>query len=225
MSSKAETARINGARSNGPVTAEGKAASAQNSLKHGLTSSRVVLPHESQDDYDKLAVSFTNRFKPADELETELVQEMAAARWRLRRIETMESALFKKAIRQQREALGVDADESDVQDAAYAEVADSKSYRMLVRHAAQLRRAYEKAWKELQLIQEHRKSEKNNEELQNEPGDGSLRRKIDAILAMPFPGSGYLSAGRADEVSIRSCDTGSPSDWSSSFSNPLTVNE
>ena len=87
--SKAATARINGAKSNGPITAEGKAISSQNSLKHGLSSSRVVLPHESQEDYDKLEASLINRFKPADELESDLVQEMAAARWRLRRIEAL----------------------------------------------------------------------------------------------------------------------------------------
>ena len=141
--SQAATARINGAKSNGPITAEGKAISSQNSLKHGLTSSRVVLPHESQEAYDKLEASLINRFKPADDLESELVQEMAAARWRLRRIEAMEAALFKKAIKQHEEAGTPDA-----LDIAYAEVAESKSYRMLVRHAAQLRRAFEKAWKE-----------------------------------------------------------------------------
>jgi hypothetical protein len=187
MSSKAATARINGAKSNGPITATGKAASSQNSLRHGLTSSRVVLPHESQEAYDKLEASFSNRFKPADELESELVQEMAAARWRLRRIQSMESALFKKAIKQQQEALGPDADESEIQDAAYADVADSKSYRMLVRHAAQLRRAYEKAWKELQLIQEHRRTDEDFE-LQNEPRGNFLERRIEEIMAMPLPG-------------------------------------
>ena len=109
MSSKAATARINGAKSNGPITAEGKAVSSQNSLKHGLTSSRVVLPHESQEAYDKLEASLVNRFKPADDLESELVQEMAAARWRLRRIEAMEAALFKKAIKQHEEAGTPDA--------------------------------------------------------------------------------------------------------------------
>ena len=180
--SKAATARINGAKSNGPITAEGKAISSQNSLKHGLSSSRVVLPHESQEDYDKLEASLINRFKPADELESDLVQEMAAARWRLRRIEAMEAALFKKAIRQLEEAGTPDA-----YDIAYVEVAESKSYRMLVRHAAQLRRAFEKAWKEIQLIQADREMDEE-EELQNEPSFALIKRQLDAVMTMPPPG-------------------------------------
>jgi hypothetical protein len=169
MSLKAETARINGTKSNGPVTEEGKSASSQNSLKHGLTSSRVVLPHESQEEFDRLEASFINRFKPYDEVEHELVHEMAAARWRLRRVEGMEAALFKKALKNQQEALGPDADAMDIQDAAYAEVAESKSLRMLSRHQSQLRRSYEKAWRELELIQQCRVAESEEDELQNEP--------------------------------------------------------
>jgi hypothetical protein len=180
--SQAAITRANGAKSNGPITAEGKARSAQNSLKHGLTSSRVVLPHESQEAYDRLEASLISRFKPADELESELVQEMAAARWRLRRIEAMEAALFKKAIKQLEEAGTPDA-----LDVAYAEVAESKSYRMLVRHAAQLRRAFEKAWKEIQLLQEQRRIDEEDE-LQNEPSDDFLKRRLDAAMMMPLPG-------------------------------------
>ena len=183
MSSKAAAARINGAKSNGPITEEGKAASSQNSLKHGLTSNRVVLPHESQDAYDKLEASLRNRFKPADELENELVQEMAAARWRLRRIEAMEAALFKRAIKEHEESGTPDA-----YDVAYVEVAESKSYRMLVRHSAQLRRAYEKAWKEIQLIQADRTMDENGG-VQNEPTIESLRRQLEAVMTMPIPGS------------------------------------
>ena len=170
MSNRAETARANGARSNGPVTEEGKAIASQNSLKHGLTSSRVVLPHESQEEFDRLEASFVNRFKPYDEIEYELVHEMAAARWRLRRIEAMEVSIFNKAFKQQRELLGPDADAAEVQDAAYAEVADSKSLRMLSRHQSQLRRAYEKAWKELELIQEHRNQEAEIDVIKTNPG-------------------------------------------------------
>jgi hypothetical protein len=168
MSLKAETSRKNGAKSNGPVTVAGKASSSRNSLKHGLNSNRVVLPHESQEEFDRLEASFVNRFKPYDEVEHELVHEMVSTRWRLRRIEAMEAALFNKALQKHGEALGPDAGPLDVQDAAYAEVADSKSLRMLSRHQAQLRRSYEKAWRELELIQENRSTEAE-EDFQNEP--------------------------------------------------------
>jgi hypothetical protein len=198
MSNKAETARANGAKSNGPVTEEGKSIASQNSLKHGLTSSRVVLPGESQEEYDRLEAAFMNRFKPHDELEQELVHEMASARWRLRRIEAMEVAIFNKAFKQQRELLGPDADPAEVRDAAYAEVAESKSLRMLSRHQSQLRRAYEKAWKELGLIQEHRNQEAAEDaeiELQNEPRPRLTPRMIEQIInaPIPFPGSGAVN--------------------------------
>jgi hypothetical protein len=190
MSNKAEAARINGAKSNGPTTAEGKAIASQNSLKHGLTSSRVVLPHESQEAFDRLEASIVNRFKPHDEIEHELVHEMAAARWRLRRIAAMEVAIFNKAFKQQRELLGPDADTAEIQDAAYAEVAESKSLRMLSRHQSQLRRAYEKAWREIELIQEHRNQEAAEDAgigLQNEPRPQLTPRMIEQIINAPIP--------------------------------------
>ena len=192
MSNRAEAARANGARSNGPVTEEGKAIASQNSLKHGLTSNRVVLPHESQEEFDRLEASLVNRFKPFDEIEYELVHEMAAARWRLRRIEAMEVSIFNKAFKQQRELLGPDADAAEVQDAAYAEVADSKSLRMLSRHQSQLRRAYEKAWKELELIQEHRNQEAEID-VQNEPRIRITPRMIEQYINAPMP---YLNSLR-----------------------------
>jgi hypothetical protein len=110
MSNKAEAARINGAKSIGPVTEEGKAISSRNSLTHGLTSARVVLPHESQEEFDHLEAGIAKHYNPVGELERELVHEMAAARWRLRRIEEMEAALFQKFFREQQEALGAEAD-------------------------------------------------------------------------------------------------------------------
>ena len=184
MSTKAEAARSNGAKSNGPVTAEGKAKSAQNSLKHGLNSARVVLAHESQEEYDALEAAILNRFNPADRLETELAKEMAAARWRLRRIEAMETALFRKAMREQQGLLGPDADPNDVRDAAYIEVAESKTMRTLARNQSQLRRAYEKAWRELETLQQGRSEPKQ----QNEPTAAKLTSKlIDMVFNAPMP--------------------------------------
>jgi hypothetical protein len=101
---------------------------------------------------------------------------MASALWRLDRIEAMEAALFHKAYKQQQELLGPDADPNEVRIAAYAEVAESKGFRMLSRHQAQLRRAYEKAWKEIEIIQEQRlqqAAQESGARVQNNPGSGS----------------------------------------------------
>ena len=103
---KAETSRCNGAKSNGPITADGKAASARNARTHGLTGAAVVLAHESQTDYDALLASFLDRYRPSDEAERDLIREMVNARWRLRRIEAMETALMQKAIDDQMAELG-----------------------------------------------------------------------------------------------------------------------
>src|SRR3982751_3966747 len=95
---KAEASRTNGSKSNGPATPAGKATSAHNARTHGLTGTTVVLAHESQAEYDALLASFTERFRPSDEVEHDLIREAVNARWRLRRIEAMESALVQKSI-------------------------------------------------------------------------------------------------------------------------------
>jgi hypothetical protein len=190
MNNQAETSRINGSKSQGPITTEGKTISAQNALKHGATSSRVVLKYESQAEFDQLNDSFINRFKPADVLEHELVHEMSAARWRMRRIEAMESALFDKAIEDQ--LASPDNDPARAQMLAYIEVAESKSYRGLQRHQSQLRRAYEKAWKELVAIQAERQKET---ELQNEPSSRQREREIMREAAAMMAISPRLNAG------------------------------
>jgi hypothetical protein len=197
--SKAQVARINGAKSNGPVTEEGKAISSRNSLKHGLTSACVVLPHESQEEYDRLEASLLNRFRPYDEIEQALVQQMASSLWRLRRIDTMEAALYQKVFKQQQELLGLEASSDEIRMAAYAEVAESKGLRMLSRHQGQLRRAYEKAWKELELIQEHRSQEESEDletGVQNEPMLRLTPRAIHAFINAPIPATPQLRPQR-----------------------------
>jgi hypothetical protein len=184
MSNQAEIARSNGAKSNGPATEAGKAISSRNSLKHGLTSSRVVLPHESQEDFDYLEADIAKHFNPAGELERELVHEMAAARWRLRRIEEMEAALFQKFFRDQQEALGAEADPIAIRQAAYVELAESKSFRILSRHQSQLRRSYEKAWQELKALKQQRR-ENEEGDLQNEPRPRLTPAMIELFTAPP----------------------------------------
>jgi hypothetical protein len=65
---KSETARLNGARSRGPISPEGKQASAQNSLRHGMPSQTIVLEGESKELFEQLLTAITpmNRLNPRD---------------------------------------------------------------------------------------------------------------------------------------------------------------
>ena len=98
---KTQTARANGAKSRGPVTPEGRARSSRNSVRHGLAAqpaapppSSIVLPTESREDFQLLLDSYLAEFAPAPGVETELVEAMAATRWRLRRLSTIETTLL-----------------------------------------------------------------------------------------------------------------------------------
>jgi hypothetical protein len=95
---QALASRINGAKSNGPVTPEGRERSSRNATTHGLSSSQTVLPGESQEDFDKLLAAFVVRYQPETEIEVELVNEIASARWRMRRASRLETLLLNEEI-------------------------------------------------------------------------------------------------------------------------------
>jgi hypothetical protein len=82
----------------GPRTSAGKERSSLNALKHGLTSRRVVLPYEDQAEYDRLLKELLDESKPAGTLEFELVNDIAAAIWRLRRVRGRECDLAEVAL-------------------------------------------------------------------------------------------------------------------------------
>jgi hypothetical protein len=168
----------------------------------------IVLLHESQEEYDSLEGAILNRFKPADELEMDLVKEMAAARWRLRRIEAMEAALFKKAFREQGELQDSDAQPGDIRDTAYAGLAESKSMRMLIRNRNQLRRTFDKSWRNLESLRDLR-VEQETQKFPNEPKGSELTpQMIEMLIPTPilhlddaFSTGDIMRSGREDGVS------------------------
>lgn len=151
--SKSDTARVNGAKSQGPITEEGKAISARNSLRHGLTAKAVVLPDESQEDYDALLAAYTQRFQPADQVEFDLVESMAVSRWRLRRIANIETHLLADEIADR--ATRATAKDPD-QLLASAFRSQSATLATLTRYENSLNRAFDRALKQLQLLQRAR---------------------------------------------------------------------
>src|SRR5713101_5701039 len=83
---QSESARINGAKSHGPISAEGKEKSSRNSLRHGCTASHtLLLACEDPGDLDRMLEKYNAMYKPTTLEEHDLVAEMCSARWRIRR--------------------------------------------------------------------------------------------------------------------------------------------
>jgi hypothetical protein len=90
--SRAEINRANAQHSTGPKTSEGKAASSENSFKHGLYSSQLVMPGEDPAALDALKADLRAEHQPATTTEELLVNEIAEHFWRIRRYRRMEAA-------------------------------------------------------------------------------------------------------------------------------------
>jgi len=92
---QSETSRINGAKSHGPKTPEGKEASSQNAIKHGMTSRNTyILECESANEFKEFLAEHIAIHLPATPPEKELVEQMAIARWRIRRFVSAETVLI-----------------------------------------------------------------------------------------------------------------------------------
>ena len=94
---RAAASRINGARSCGPKTPEGKARSAQNALKHRLRAQKfVVVGDEKAAEFAALETALVDELAPGGALQGLLAGRIARAAWRLERAERIEAELFER---------------------------------------------------------------------------------------------------------------------------------
>jgi hypothetical protein len=84
--------RRNAAHSTGPKTDAGKAEAAQNALKHGLTAKQIVIFDEREEDFAAHLDGLRAALAPADAHEDALVERIAMAQWRIRRVWRAEAA-------------------------------------------------------------------------------------------------------------------------------------
>jgi len=80
--------QANGALSRGPVTLEGKQRSAMNASSHGLLARTTLMRGEWSDGLENIFNQYVDWLAPVDAVEYGYVEEMVAASWRLRAIET-----------------------------------------------------------------------------------------------------------------------------------------
>jgi hypothetical protein len=88
---QAAQAAINGARSKGPKTAEGKSASSLNSLRHGFTASNLLLPGEDAQEYEGHLDGYFATFAPATLPEAQVVAQIGDLAWKLERLTKLEN--------------------------------------------------------------------------------------------------------------------------------------
>ena len=86
--------RENSKSSTGPITGEGKSASSKNHLLHGLCAADPVLPTEDRNQFNQLVDQYKSEWLPETTHDNFLVTEMAGARWKLDRIQRMETGMF-----------------------------------------------------------------------------------------------------------------------------------
>ena len=74
-----QASRINGAKSRGPITAQGKKNSSLNGLKYGITARTVVLCNEDHSVFEQLEQDYIDSLQPCTVLELHIVQHIAGA--------------------------------------------------------------------------------------------------------------------------------------------------
>jgi hypothetical protein len=86
-------ARANGARSRGPVTAEGKARASKNAFRHGLWSESILAPGEDPAAFAALLAELRAEHAPRTTSDALLVERLAVAFWKLARCDRLEARL------------------------------------------------------------------------------------------------------------------------------------
>jgi hypothetical protein len=168
-----EAARINGAKSRGPKTPEGRAVSSMNALRHGLCAKALVLTNEDAEAFQEMRNSYLDEFQPVGATELHLLNEMVSAMWRQCRAWGVETAMLDLKMDQQDTALEARynrLDEATRTAIAYTSLADdTRSLDQIQRHDTRLSRMYRLALKTLVERQDRRKAEAANTKFQNEP--------------------------------------------------------
>ena len=126
--------RANAQKSTGPSSAEGKAASRFNALKHGLDAASVVLPGEDPHEYAALAADYYASSAPQSPEERFHVETMIRSDWQKRRLQRVEADLYRTLLA-----------ESPGSTLAQVLLGESPVAKLLLRVQRQLA-AFERSW-------------------------------------------------------------------------------
>jgi hypothetical protein len=154
---KIEANRANAQLSTGPITESGKSRSSFSAFKHGLTGKVHVATPEEAEALEFHCLIYVEALAPVGIIETDLAQEIAEDRWRLKRVRSIENSIFAQGNDDHAPNSG-----NPQVDAALAEgqtwVEQARNIQLLSLYEQRIRRAIEKNTAEFKAMQIERKA-------------------------------------------------------------------
>jgi hypothetical protein len=148
-----QASRTNGARSGGPITAQGKRNSSRNNLRHGFSARDSSLDHNPPPAFTALKAEYMADFQPTTAHEIHLVHTMAVASWRTSLVRAAEKRALDKAIARQK------VKSADPLRLGQLALEDSPECRALLRYQVAFHLQFQRSLKRLTLgPRVHRKS-------------------------------------------------------------------
>ena len=189
--------RRNAMKSTGPRTSEGKAASSQNRLAHGLCSSSLLIRGESQAEFDSLHTDIVDAYRPATVEENMLTDQLAEAQWRLNRARRVEAKTINLLVEdtfnylseeneQNEENAPPTSDPDQLIAVSFASVPNDVIYRNMQRYVTTIERSHQRCLKNLHHAQEKRRTLPPPPPVQPEPEGVKV-----ATANHPLPEAGF----------------------------------
>ena len=147
-----EANRRNAAKSTGPRSVEGKAASRMNALKTGIHAESTIIIGEDSDDLIQLAEIFYHDHQPGTAMECALLDNIIRDTWLLTRFSRIDAEIIDHEIEDDRYP-------KEVNQAGKAFMDSSTDQIRLQRRIDATRRSQIQAFKELQRLQAERRSQ------------------------------------------------------------------
>ena len=120
-----------------------------NALKHGLTARLTLWQNEDTGQFQNLLLALLEQFEPTSDVEFLCIEEMAMAKWRLRRVVSLETAAGNKHLGETTATGGAGT------LAAYTAAQQAGQLLTTLRqHEAAYSRAYQRAYKHLRQLRQ-----------------------------------------------------------------------
>ena len=207
---RAQINRNNARNSTGPKSQNGKQNAAMNGFKHGLTGQRMILQSHEVDAYRRLGTALHADYNPQNEIEKQLVQHIVDCNMRINRAAAMDSNLLNVALANNTEYEAPDAATESVLAQTTAWLNHADSLEKLGRYEARLSRQLLQYTRELDRVQNLRKSQPIAAEKTTEATDSNQdNNELASLRRTPSPDwlPRFMTAVSVGPVPLSSLDS------------------